>query len=70
MQGDNSVLNNFDFTAIDDLDPSLDGGYECKYEKEVPFELRIADPKSGPQEVGTLEAIRIKLLVLGGANNN
>lgn len=33
------------------------------YEREVPFELRIQEA-SGPQEVGTLEAVRVKLLLL------
>ena len=34
------------------------------YDREAPFELRIQDPNSGPQEVGTLEAIRVKILNL------
>ena len=34
------------------------------YDREAPFELRIQDPNSGPQEVGTLEAIRVKILTL------
>jgi len=34
------------------------------YDREVPFELRIQDANTGPQEVGTLEAIKVKLLVL------
>ena len=67
-------MNNFDFTAIDEMDPSLGTeigiidqsigeGHRVVYEREVPFELRINDNESGPQEVGTLEAIRVKLLV-------
>jgi len=58
------VLNNFDFTAIDDLDPSLAQGHIVMFDREAPFELRIQDPGHGPQEVGTLEAIRIKVLLL------
>ena len=34
------------------------------FDREAPFELRIQDPNSGPQEVGTLEAIRVKILTL------
>ena len=34
------------------------------FDREAPFELRIEDPKKGTQEVGTLEAIRIKVLIL------
>ncbi len=39
-------------------------GHIVTYDREAPFELRIQDPNSGPQEVGTLEAIRVKILVL------
>jgi hypothetical protein len=73
-----SVLNAFDFTAIDEMDPSLGisfskatilnfaiaEGHSVLYDREAPFELRIQDANSGPQEVGTLEAIRVKILVL------
>ena len=38
-------------------------GFKCLYDREVPFELRIHDGEGGPQEVGTLEAIRVKVLV-------
>ena len=65
-----SVLNAFDFAAIEEMDPSLGkflwplaDGHKIIYEREVPFELRIQDT-NGPQEVGTLEAIRVKLLTL------
>ena len=39
-------------------------GHVVAYDREAPFELRIQDPNSGPQEVGTLEAIRVKILQL------
>eukprot|EP00347_Sterkiella_histriomuscorum_P017734 403348200 len=65
-----SVLNAFDFTAIDEMDPSLAEGHSVLYDREAPFELRIQDPNNGPQEVGTLEAIRVKILVLGDDNNH
>jgi len=47
------------------MDPSLAEGHQVLYDREAPFELRIQDPNSGPQEVGTLEAIRVKILTLG-----
>lgn len=68
MQED-SVLNSFDFSAIEEMDPSLSEGHHVIYDREVPFELRIQDSGSGPQEVGTLEAVKIKLLVLGEDSN-
>ena len=43
---------------------TLAEGHVVAYDREAPFELRIQDPNSGPQEVGTLEAIRVKILQL------
>ncbi len=69
-----SILHSFDFTAIEEMDPSLGtrilsdsaiaDGHKVIYDREVPFELRIQEPNAGPQEVGTLEAIKVKVLVL------
>ena len=60
-----SLLNAFDFRAIEEMDPALSEGHKLFYEREVPFELRIQENEGGPQEVGTLEAIKVKILVLG-----
>ena len=43
-------------------------GHRIFYEREVPFELRSADGTDAPQEVGALEAIRVKVLVVGEEN--
>ena len=59
------TLNAFDFSTIDDMDPSLSGGHRAIYEREVPFELRVQHAQDTPQEVGTLEAVKVKLLLLG-----
>jgi hypothetical protein len=58
-------LHAFDFSTIDDMDPSLSGGHKAVYEREVPFELRVQQAADAPQEVGTLEAVKVKLLLLG-----
>lgn len=63
-----SILNNFDYTAIDELDPSLSDGSTVLFDREAPFELRLQSAKNTPQEVGSLEAIRCKVMVLGGQN--
>ena len=47
----------------------LADGHRIVYDREVPFELRIQDSNTGPQEVGTLEAIKVKILVLGEDQN-
>lgn len=49
----------------DDIDPSLIGGYRVIYDRETPFELRIQDSDLTPQQVGSLEAIKVKILVHG-----
>jgi len=64
-----TALTQFDFSAIDELDPALANGHRVVYDREVPFELRVQAADSAPQEVGTLEAIRCKVLVLGEGDN-
>lgn len=68
-RGEPNLLNSFDFSAIEEMDPSLADGHRVVYDREVPFELRIQDATTGPHEVGTLEAIKIKVLILGDDNN-
>ncbi|OMJ82989.1 hypothetical protein SteCoe_16202 [Stentor coeruleus] len=68
MQED-SAMNSFDFSAIEEMDPSLSEGHHVIYDREVPYELRIQESGSGPQEVGTLEAVKVKLLILGEDSN-
>ncbi|CCI40175.1 unnamed protein product [Albugo candida] len=46
------------------MDPSLVGGFRVIYDRETPLELRIQDTDNVPQQVGTLEAIRVKILVM------
>lgn len=40
-------------------------GYHLYYEREVPCELRSADGNDNPAEPGALEAIKVKVLLLG-----
>jgi hypothetical protein len=65
VQSNASFLEAFDFTAIEEMDPSLAEGHRVMYDRECPFELRVQDTETGPQEVGTLEAVRCKILALG-----
>ena len=53
------MLSQFDFSAIEEMDPSLSGGHRVIYDREVPFELRVQQVSEVPQEVGTLEAVRV-----------
>ncbi|EQC34805.1 hypothetical protein SDRG_07610 [Saprolegnia diclina VS20] len=57
-----------DMSMLDDIDPSLAGGYRVVYDRETPFELRI-QTDNAPQQVGTLEAIKVKILLLGDEND-
>eukprot|EP00762_Andalucia_godoyi_P003391 ANDGO_06662.mRNA.1 hypothetical protein PPTG_05169 len=71
MTEPSSPTHSVDFGAIDELDPSLDGGFHVVYDREVPVEIRttvsVADtkPSSRKTDVGTLEAIKIKVLLAG-----
>ena len=60
-----ALLSALDPSSTEELDPSLTDGYYVYYEREVPFELRMSEATEVPQEVGALEAIRVKLLVRG-----
>lgn len=44
--------------------PYLADGFRVVYDREVPFELRVQESADGPQQVGTLEAIKVKVLML------
>ncbi|GMH36171.1 hypothetical protein BSKO_04039 [Bryopsis sp. KO-2023] len=61
------LSTSLDFASLDELDPSLVEGYRLFYEREVPLELRTYDGTSFPTEVGTLEALRVKVLIAGDA---
>ncbi|KAH0483527.1 MAG: uncharacterized protein KVP18_002580 [Porospora cf. gigantea A] len=62
-----NFLTKFDFAAIDALDPSLDGESTLAYDREIPMEIRLQDDEAhGPQDVGSLEAVRVKILVNAG----
>lgn len=69
VQSNANSLDAFDFTAIEEMDPSLADGHHVVYDREVPFELRVQDAETSPQEVGTLEAIKCKILALGDDQN-
>jgi hypothetical protein len=69
MEANPSIMSGFDMAAIEEMDPSLSEGHRIIYDREVPFELRIQEAGETPQEVGTLEAIKIKVLLLGDASN-
>eukprot|EP00916_Digyalum_oweni_P014738 GHVL01024131.1.p1 GENE.GHVL01024131.1~~GHVL01024131.1.p1 ORF type:complete len:219 (+),score=29.31 GHVL01024131.1:410-1066(+) len=61
---DESLLSCFDFASLDGMDPALAVGHKVIYDRECPFELRLQDDTFGPQDVGTLEAIKCKILLL------
>ena len=60
-----SLQTSLDFSGGDDGDPSLANGHRVFYEREVPFELRTATGTEEPQEVGALEAIKVRILAVG-----
>jgi len=49
-----------------DDDPSTSEGHRVIYDREVPFEMRVQQHDEGPpRDTGTLESLRVKLLLLG-----
>ncbi|CDJ61784.1 hypothetical protein, conserved [Eimeria maxima] len=64
-----AFLTHFDFSAIDEMDPSLADGHVILYEREVPCELRMQEGSKAPQDVGRLEPIRVKVLIMGEETN-
>ncbi|SBT82328.1 conserved Plasmodium protein, unknown function [Plasmodium ovale] len=61
----NDFLCQFDFSPLEELDPSLNQGYCTRYRKEVPFEIRVEESNNIPPEIGSMENITVKLFVLG-----
>mmetsp|Transcript_42657 Transcript_42657/g.114211 ORF Transcript_42657/g.114211 Transcript_42657/m.114211 type:complete len:238 (-) Transcript_42657:5-718(-) len=67
-RADETVLSHIDqmMSSIEEMDPSLADDFRVIYDRECPFELRVQDAASdGPQQVGTLEAIKVKMLIQG-----
>jgi hypothetical protein len=56
--------NAFDFSSLQDFDPSIVDGFRVLYEKEVPTEIRY---QGEDQEIsqGYLETLKMKLLIVG-----
>lgn len=58
------VLCKFDFSSLDELDPSLIGGWQSVYDREIPAEIRLQSiTTESPSGVGTVEAIQLKILI-------
>ncbi|ESS28532.1 hypothetical protein TGDOM2_301420 [Toxoplasma gondii GAB2-2007-GAL-DOM2] len=65
-----NFLAQVDTSAIDEMDPSLADGHTLVYSREVPFEIRLQETGSSlPGDVGRLEPIRVKILILGEETN-
>jgi hypothetical protein len=60
-----STDDSFDFSQIEDLDPSLSNGYRLLYDREVPVEIRSISFVGEKTNTGVLESIKVKMLVLG-----
>jgi len=58
-----------DFNPMDEIDPSLGDGFHVIYDREVPMEIRHHYAGDDSISTGTLEAIKVKMLVLGNDEN-
>jgi|Transcript_30457 hypothetical protein len=59
-----AAVNVFDFSSLEDLDPSLSGGYRIVYDREIPLEVRY---ERSDEELrhGSIETIKMKILIQG-----
>ena len=55
--------------SLEALHPSLEAGFAVLYDREVPFEMRVQQEVGEQEQVGTLEALRTKILLLGNEDN-
>lgn len=61
------ILNTFDFSAIDKLDPSLTDNFKKICDKEVPMEIKLIEMDAKPEVFN--EMIRFRLFCLGDESN-
>ena len=59
-----SLLQVLDFSPIESEDPSLKPDFKTLYRRECPFEIRFQETQAAEEEIGSLEAINVKLLVM------
>lgn len=52
-------------STLDEMDPSLADGFHIIYDREVPMEIRHHYTGDESISTGTLEAIKVKMLILG-----
>ncbi len=69
MSKQSDFLTQYDLTKLEEMDPSLADGFQVVYDREIPLELRLQDISEEPQEVGTLESIRTKILAKTSAQD-
>eukprot|EP00948_MAST-09A_sp_MAST-9A-sp1_P001930 g1930.t1 len=62
-------LNAFDISALEEMDPSVSDGFVCCYDREVSMELRMMESDDSSTDVGCLEKIKVKMVVLGAASD-
>lgn len=60
-----STISALDLAALEEMDPALADGFKVAYDREVPLELRLQDVTAEQQDIGTLENIRIRILLQG-----
>ncbi|KAL4456294.1 hypothetical protein ABPG74_014255 [Tetrahymena malaccensis] len=62
--------NQDNMNSLEDIDPSLQDGFQIVYDREVPLELRTIINNQQSQEVGSLESIKVKILIRPSQNQH
>lgn len=60
-----NLLNHFDFSQIEQLDPSLNDNFRLVFEKTLQFQVRFSDGKEESKELSAEEPLRVRLFISG-----
>ena len=62
----NAQLNDFDFGAIEEMDPSISGGFKSIFDQELNFHIRFIEKDvQSSEEYNSLEPLKLRLLITG-----
>lgn len=67
-EGIANFFTQFDFSAIQELDPSVTDGHKIIFDREFPMEWRTQEGENSPPEISSLEPARCKILIQGEAH--
>jgi hypothetical protein len=58
-----SNLNNFDFSNLENNDPSFQEGYMPIYDQDIQFKIQLNDKNQENQDFPNTELLRVRIMV-------